>query len=105
MRSVCGVAAFLAAASPALADNGVRPIWDDFQPAVSTQYRPPDGGKLYPPPDTKTLIRASDRQFQDTKREERRFPDAKKPIPPASQTTPPRPGTDLESKPPSQIGR
>ena len=113
MRMGCVVAAALAASGPALADYGVKPIWDDFQPAVSTQYRPPDGGKRYPPPDTKSLIRASDRQFRDTPREDRRFPDARKPgsgagqpIPPAGQTIPPvRPGGDVESKPPSQVGR
>lgn len=94
-------------AGPALADYGVRPIWNDFQPAVSTQYRPPDGGRHYAPPDTKTLIRASDRQFQDDKPTTR----TRAPIPPASQTTPSAstpsatsPNSTL-NKPPSQVGR
>lgn len=50
------------AAGPALADGGVPPVWSDFQPAVSTQYRPPDGGRAYPPPDTRELIRPEDRR-------------------------------------------
>lgn len=55
----CG---FVCLAGPALADNGVRPIWTDFQPAVATQYRPPDGGRSYPKPDTRSLIRPEDRR-------------------------------------------
>ena len=50
------------ASHSASADSGVRPIWTDFQPAVATQYRPPDGGRSYPKPDTKRLISASDRR-------------------------------------------
>ena len=47
---------------PALADAGVPPVWTDFQPAVSTQYRPPDGGRRYPPPHTNTLNRPTDQR-------------------------------------------
>lgn len=61
-RLVCLAGAFACAAAPALADYGVRPVRSEFQPAVSTQYHPPDGGRRYPPPDTKTLIRPQDRQ-------------------------------------------
>jgi hypothetical protein len=62
IRSI-GPAALLAClAVPALADAGVAPVWTDFQPAVSTQYKPPDGGRRYPPPDTKSLIRPEDRR-------------------------------------------
>ena len=50
------------ASSAASADSGVRPIWTDFQPAVATQYRPPDGGRAYPKPDTNRLISAADRR-------------------------------------------
>lgn len=50
------------AAGPALADAGVPPVWSDFQPAVSTQYRPPDGGRAYLPPNTQELIRPEDRR-------------------------------------------
>lgn len=52
-------------AGPALADAGVRPTWTDFQPAVSTQYRPPDGGQAYPKPDTRSLIRPEDRRTRE----------------------------------------
>ena len=61
-RFLCIAGALACLAVPALADAGVRPVWTDFQPAVSTQYRPPDGGRRYPPPDTKSLIRPEDRR-------------------------------------------
>lgn len=59
LKLACGLACL---AGPASADNGVRPIWTDFQPAVATQYRPPDGGRVYPKPNTRALIRTEDRR-------------------------------------------
>jgi hypothetical protein len=56
---------FAGLAMPAFADAGVRPVWTDFQPAVSTQYRPPDGGRAYPKPDTRQLIRSEDRRASE----------------------------------------
>ena len=50
------IGGLLGLATSALADAGVPPVPTDFQPAVSTQYRPPDGGRRYPKPDTKLLI-------------------------------------------------
>lgn len=64
-RSIILAALVAAGAMPALADAGVRPVWTDFQPAVATQYRPPDGGRVYPKPDTRTLIRNEDRRASE----------------------------------------
>ncbi|TDR89953.1 hypothetical protein [Enterovirga rhinocerotis] len=55
-----------ASVAPASADAGVRPVWEDFQPAVSTQYRAPDGGRRYPPPNNRLLIMNRDRQALPT---------------------------------------
>ena len=101
--SVLGAGILLIASGSAWADARVRPIWTDFQPAVSTQYRPPDGGKRYYPPNTRDLIRASDRQFEDD-RPVRNQTTA--PIPPANRAAPVAPPpSSLDAKPPSQVGR
>lgn len=49
-------------ATSALAEAGVPPVASDFHPAVSTQYRPPDGGRAYPKPDTRLLVSPADRR-------------------------------------------
>lgn len=67
LPGLLGALALPLLAAPAAADAGVRPIWNDFQPAVSTQYRPPDGGWHYRPPNTRALIRDRDRQALPSK--------------------------------------
>lgn len=62
LRMLVAVGGLLGLATSALADAGVRPVWTDFQPAVSTQYRPPDGGRSYPKPDTRQLISTQDQR-------------------------------------------
>lgn len=91
--SIAGGLAVLA--GPALADAGVPPVWTDFQPAVSTQYRPPDGGRRYPPPDTKTLIRPSDRRAAERAEVELNRK--------AAQPLPGRTGDPLATRPPRRM--
>ena len=81
----------------ARADAGVAPVWDDFQPAVSTQYRPPDGGRRYPNPNTAQLQRAQDRTSSDRSMKDNSGK-ASRPLPPGTPTDP-------ATKPPDQVGR
>lgn len=81
---------------PALADFGVRPTRDDFQPAVSTQDKPPEGGRRYPPPNTATLLKKESRTPYDGPVTYRGGSNA--PIPRDGSTNP-------GNKPPSQVGR
>ena len=80
----------------ALADNGVRPTRDDFQPAVSTQDHPPEGGRRYPPPNTANLLQKDSRTSYDGPVTYRGGSNA--PVPKDRSTNP-------ENKPPSQVGR
>ena len=86
-----------AATGPARADYGVRAIWNDFQPAVSTQYRPPDGGRRYDPPNTGLLVQ--ERQKTDYDRP------VSDPRSKSSKTLPAGTSTNPSTKPPDQVGR
>lgn len=100
MRFTLAVAATLgiaAIAGPARADYGVRPIWNDFQPAVSTQYRAPDGGRRYDPPNTGLLVQESQRSDYDRPTSDPRSKSSR-PLPPGTPTNP-------ATKPPEQVGR
>ncbi len=89
--------AALCLAAPALADGGVRPIADDFRPAVSTQDRLPDGGKRYFPPNTASLLRAQDRTAADREMDEQAR-QSSRPLPRNAPTDPAR-------QPPNRVGR